>query len=32
VARQAFKKTKLTMKDVDAAVKTIRSRNAQGKK
>ena len=32
VAKQAFKKTKLTMKDIDAAVKSIRSRNVREKK
>jgi hypothetical protein len=32
VAKQAFKKTKLTMKDIDAAVKSIRSRSAREKK
>ena len=31
VAREAFKKTKLTMKDIDNAVKTVR-RKTYGKK
>jgi GH35 family endo-1,4-beta-xylanase len=31
VAREAFKKTKLTMKDVDSAVKSVR-RKTYGKK
>ncbi len=31
VAREAFKKTKLTMKDIDNAVKSVR-RKAYGKK
>ena len=31
VAREAFKNTKLTMKDIDTAVKTVR-RKAYGKK
>ena len=32
VAKQAFKKTKLTMKDIDAAIKSIKSRNVREKK
>ena len=32
VAKQAFKKSKLTMKDIETAVKAIRSKHAQQKK
>jgi hypothetical protein len=32
VAKQAFKRTKLTMKDIDAAIKSIRSKNVREKK
>ncbi len=32
VAREAFKKTKLTMKDVDNAVKTVRRKAYEKKK
>ena len=32
VAREAFKKTKLTMKDIDNAVKTVRRKTYEKKK